>query len=364
MAARSSRGSRASARISSCDPHLACAMVSSHSCAGIARRLQVGESTVIRGPSGTGTSMNPASSPVLMAPPPPKARCHGSTGPSRSSSSEATRLFPCLAPLNQWSRTCSAYSLCRNGSMPPTWSLSMWVTTATSMCRSSGSSRGHVPGGPPSTSMRQGCPLWRAHSTSRQSPSRAGMTSMRMAVFMGSLSSSRPTTKATLVSRAPQHCEDRSARRARRLLPAGTPRVRPLRNPGARLREPQGRSGLPPLPRQSGAALRKLRSHPADPRPRGQRRARPLRRLKRTTGTDGPRALGGPAASWLPQVSIRRCHQCRCSGAKGSLTVRSRKRASTGSSAARSSRRARARTFHAAASSSVRMSSVGTSESP
>lgn len=84
----------------------------------------------------------------------------------------------------------------------------------------------------------------------------------------------------------------------------------------------------------------------------------------RKTETDSPGALGGPTASGLPQISIRRCHQCRVSGAKGSLTVRLRTRASTGSSAARSSRRARVRRFHAATSSSVRICPVGTSEYP
>lgn len=44
---------------------------------------------------------------------------------------------------------------------------------------------------------------------------------------------------------------------------------------------------------------------------------RPLRRLPGRRRRTSPRVLRESAVSWLPEISIRRCQQGRCSGAKG-----------------------------------------------
>ena len=168
----------------------------------VVSRLVVGERTVTTGPSGTVRRTRPPGSPTSMAAS-PNAEFHGSARwpwdpriavPTASPcvtlrSRSRTGAGRCGAPLNQTSRTMDrATSSPSSGTIPPMWSLSMWVTTATSTCWSLSANRvnrsrrsGQVSGGPPSTSSRHGSPRRRRHSTRMQSPIRAGSISMRIA---------------------------------------------------------------------------------------------------------------------------------------------------------------------------------------
>lgn len=136
----------------------------------VVSRLVVGERTVTTGPSGTVRRTRPPGSPTSMAAS-PNAEFHGSARwpsdpriavPTASPcvtlrSRSRTGAGRCGAPLNQTSRTIDrATSSPSSGTIPPMWSLSMCVTTATSTCWSLSANpvnrsrtSGQVSGGPP-----------------------------------------------------------------------------------------------------------------------------------------------------------------------------------------------------------------------
>ena len=147
-AGRSSRDAISSGAAGSCSLRRAASIASYHMAARMPSRLWVGERTVIRGPSGTGTSMNSASSPVSIAPAAERLVPRQHRALALAERARRRRSRPgarcgccpvasgrCGRALNQKSPTfLRANSLCTNGIMPPMWSLSMWVITATSMC--------------------------------------------------------------------------------------------------------------------------------------------------------------------------------------------------------------------------------------